>query len=38
MGWCDDINSKNSVDYKQAENKVYTAMAILDFLLGQSQA
>ena len=32
------INSKNSVVYKQAENKVYTAMAILDFLLGQSQA
>ena len=32
------INSKNSVVYKQAENKVYAAMAILDFLLGQSQA
>ncbi|NSW88807.1 ornithine carbamoyltransferase [bacterium] len=31
------LNSDNSVIYQQAENKVYTAMAILDFLLNQSQ-
>lgn len=29
----DVLHSKNSVIYKQAENKVYAAMAILDFLL-----
>lgn len=34
----DVINSKNSVVYKQAENKVYAAMSILDFLLSQPQA
>jgi ornithine carbamoyltransferase len=27
------LNSKNSIVYEQAENKVYAAMAILDFLL-----
>ena len=31
------LNSDNSVIYQQAENKVYTGMAILDFLLSQSQ-
>ena len=29
----DVLNSKKSIIYKQAENKLYTAMAIIDYVL-----
>ena len=27
------LNSENSIIYKQAENKLYTAMALIDYIL-----